>query len=123
MYIALYFIVTRLPDSLSAVRDLLLTLDPRDLTAREARVVGVATVEAVVEAVEVAVVAEGVVVGVEAFVAAVVAAVGVVAAAVVAAVGVVAAAVVTLGVEPVIGEVLAVVAAASVRDLYTSAAS
>ncbi|CAI7729097.1 unnamed protein product [Closterium sp. NIES-53] len=32
MYITLYFIVTRLPDSLSAVRDLLLALDPTDLT-------------------------------------------------------------------------------------------
>ncbi|CAI7883093.1 unnamed protein product [Closterium sp. NIES-54] len=32
MYITLYFIVTSLPDSLRAVRDLLLTLDPIDLT-------------------------------------------------------------------------------------------
>ncbi|CAI5529623.1 unnamed protein product [Closterium sp. Naga37s-1] len=32
MYITLYFIVTSLPDSLSAVRDLLLALDPTDLT-------------------------------------------------------------------------------------------
>ncbi|CAI7816376.1 unnamed protein product [Closterium sp. NIES-53] len=32
MYITLYFIVTRLPDSLSAVRDLLLALDPTTLT-------------------------------------------------------------------------------------------
>ncbi|CAI5986205.1 unnamed protein product [Closterium sp. NIES-65] len=78
----------------------------------KARVVGVAAVEAVVEAVEaleVAVVEEGVVVGVEELVAAVVAAVGVVAAAVVMAVGVVAAAVVAVGVDPVIGEFLAVV--------------
>ncbi|CAI7873777.1 unnamed protein product [Closterium sp. NIES-53] len=33
MYITLYYIVTRLPDSLSAVRDLLLALDPTELTA------------------------------------------------------------------------------------------
>ncbi|CAI7845066.1 unnamed protein product, partial [Closterium sp. NIES-54] len=32
MYITLYFIITRLPDSLSAVRDLLFALDPTDLT-------------------------------------------------------------------------------------------
>ncbi|CAI7844048.1 unnamed protein product [Closterium sp. NIES-54] len=32
MYIMLYYIVTRLPDSLSAVGDLLLALDPTDLT-------------------------------------------------------------------------------------------
>ncbi|CAI7934403.1 unnamed protein product [Closterium sp. NIES-54] len=32
MYITLYYIVTRLPDSLRAVRDHFLTLDPRDLT-------------------------------------------------------------------------------------------
>ncbi|CAI7792868.1 unnamed protein product [Closterium sp. NIES-54] len=32
MYITLYYIITRLPDSLSAVRDLLLALDPTDLT-------------------------------------------------------------------------------------------
>ncbi|CAI7882408.1 unnamed protein product [Closterium sp. NIES-54] len=32
MYITLYFIVTRLPDSLRAVRDHFLTLDPTDLT-------------------------------------------------------------------------------------------
>ncbi|CAI7775792.1 unnamed protein product [Closterium sp. NIES-53] len=32
MYITLYFIITRLPDSLRAVRDLLLALDPTDLT-------------------------------------------------------------------------------------------
>ncbi|CAI5981544.1 unnamed protein product [Closterium sp. NIES-65] len=32
MYITLYFIVTRLLDSLSAVRDLFLTMDPTDLT-------------------------------------------------------------------------------------------
>ncbi|CAI6009465.1 unnamed protein product [Closterium sp. NIES-65] len=32
MYITLYFIVTRLPDSLSAVKDLLLALDPSHLT-------------------------------------------------------------------------------------------
>ncbi|CAI5983680.1 unnamed protein product [Closterium sp. NIES-65] len=32
MYITLYFIVTRLPDSLSAAKDLLLALDPTDLT-------------------------------------------------------------------------------------------
>ncbi|CAI5488361.1 unnamed protein product [Closterium sp. Naga37s-1] len=32
MYITLYFIVTRLPDSLSAVRDLFLAMDPTDLT-------------------------------------------------------------------------------------------
>ncbi|CAI7894718.1 unnamed protein product [Closterium sp. NIES-53] len=32
MYITLYFIVTRLPDSLCAVRDLFLALDPTDLT-------------------------------------------------------------------------------------------
>ncbi|CAI7786476.1 unnamed protein product [Closterium sp. NIES-54] len=32
MYITLYFIVTRLPDSLRAVRDHILALDPTDLT-------------------------------------------------------------------------------------------
>ncbi|CAI7807117.1 unnamed protein product [Closterium sp. NIES-54] len=32
MYITLYFIVTHLPNSLSAVRDLFLTMDPTDLT-------------------------------------------------------------------------------------------
>ncbi|CAI7855567.1 unnamed protein product, partial [Closterium sp. NIES-53] len=83
--------------------------------AREARVVGVAAVEAVeeaVEVVEVAVVAVGVVVGVEASVAATVVAVGVVAA-LVEAVGMVAAAVVAVGVEPFRGEVLAVASGSS----------
>ncbi|CAI5996949.1 unnamed protein product [Closterium sp. NIES-65] len=71
MYIAPYFIVTHLPHSLSAVKDLFLAMDPTYLTvdllekhllaaetsivavgAREARVVGVAAVEVMVEAVE-----------------------------------------------------------------------
>ncbi|CAI7754504.1 unnamed protein product, partial [Closterium sp. NIES-53] len=168
MYITLYFIVTRLPDSLRAVRDHFLALDPSDLTvdrlekhliaaktsvvvvgaargtlahpslrgvrppplppptlmlllltslilrtsgmllllvgsaaaarAREAKVEEVA-VGVVVEALEVAEVAVGVVAGVRASVAAVVAAVGVVVA-VVTAVGVVAAPVVAVGMAP-----------------------
>ncbi|CAI5956246.1 unnamed protein product [Closterium sp. NIES-65] len=148
MYITLYFIVTRLPDSLTAVRDLLLALDPTDLTsplqllttfvprrwelrlplvggaaaagAGEARVVGVAEVEAVVgavEAVEGAAVEEVVVVGATGQVAAVVAAVGVVAAAVVAAVvavvGVEAVAVGAAGVAPARGEALEVASGSS----------
>ncbi|CAI5986274.1 unnamed protein product [Closterium sp. NIES-65] len=177
MYIALYFIVTCLSDSLSAVKDLFLAMEPTDLTVdllekhlltaeasivavgaargtprtpffegcspsplapsyastavvdflhaeevgavsspsgrrcsgrgKRGKGVGMAAVE-VVEAMEVAVMAKGVVVGVEALVAAVVAVVGVVAAALVAAVGVVAAAVVAAGVDPAKGEVLAV---------------
>ncbi|CAI7895500.1 unnamed protein product [Closterium sp. NIES-54] len=150
MYITLYYIVTRLLDSLSAALlvALLALLSLRGVSppplsplsrllvlltsfalrrlglrlllvggaaaagAREARVVGVAAVEAVGGAVEVAVVVVGVVVGVEALVttvvAAVVAAVGVVAAALVAAVGVVAGAMVAVGVELFREEVLAV---------------
>ncbi|CAI6010503.1 unnamed protein product [Closterium sp. NIES-65] len=134
VYITLYFIVTHLPDSLTIVRDLLLALDPTDLTidllekhlrlplvggaaaagAGEAAV-GVVEVEAVVgavEEVEGAAVEEVVVVGVEGQVAGVVAAVGVVeaavVAAVVAAVGVEAAAMVVAGVVPAKGEALEV---------------
>ncbi|CAI7805873.1 unnamed protein product [Closterium sp. NIES-53] len=75
--------------------------------AREARVVEVAAGVVVVEAVEVAEVAVGVVAGVGASVEAVVAAVGVVVVVVVAAVGVVVTAVVAVGVELFRGEVLA----------------
>ncbi|CAI7830513.1 unnamed protein product, partial [Closterium sp. NIES-53] len=121
MYITLYFIVTHLPDSLCAVRDHFLALDPTNLTidllekhliavgsaaaARE-RVVGevavaprVVVVEAV-EAVEVGevVAAVGVAAGVGASVVAVAVAVGV-GVAVVAALGVVAATVVAVRVE------------------------
>ncbi|CAI7737613.1 unnamed protein product [Closterium sp. NIES-54] len=56
MFITLYFIVTRLPDSLRSVRDHFLTLDPTSLTeisAVRARVDGVVEEAAVV--VEVAV--------------------------------------------------------------------
>ncbi|CAI6003916.1 unnamed protein product [Closterium sp. NIES-64] len=123
MYIKLYFIVTRLPDSLTAELRLPLVGGAAAAGAGEAGAVGVVEVEAVVgavEEVEGAAVEEVVVVGAAGQVAAVVAAA--VVAAVVAAVGVEAATVGAAGMAPARGEALKVASGNSSVSPFISGA-